>query len=367
MTQFAGSRSLDERRRRRLATESDDASAEPAAPPVSRRVTAFKPPEKSRGPGHFPLRKIISARLWKHTAVGLCGMLLASAIAFAGWAAEVHPARLGPGFVSLFDLSAARLVRWYLSTAIFLSSQLAILIWWLRSQSLQDFKGRYRGWAGCAAIGMIAAFAVETNAVRTLSDTARWLWHIDDGRQSLSCLAALILFGLVAWRFLYREMRDCLAGLALLWLTGLFCAAAVVPMICGTLPIPAFSLRLFQCGAAMLATLCLFMSFLLQARHAIYVTVEPPADGPAWFVALWKRYRGNRKEPTSRKSDTNLKETVALESRPKRRKRSETSKRSAEEATKQVPADVEEKPVPQDTQQSKHTARPERRAMRRSA
>ncbi len=28
----------------------------------------------------------------------------------------------------------------------------------------------------------------------------------------------------------------------------------------------------------MLATHCLFMSFLLQARHAIYVTVEPPAE-----------------------------------------------------------------------------------------
>jgi hypothetical protein len=366
MTQFAGSRSLDERRRRRLATESDDASAEPAAPPVSRRVTAFKPPEKSRGPGHFPLRKIISVRLWKHSAVGLCGMLFVSAIAVAGWAAEVHPARLGPGFVSLFDLSEARLVRWYLSTTIFLSSQLAMLIWWLRSQSLQDFKGRYRGWAGCAAVGFIAAFAVETNAAHAFSETARWLWQIDDGRQTLSCLAALILFGLVAWRFLYRETRDSLASLAFLWLTGLFGAVAVVPLICRTLPISAFSLRLFQCGTAMLAALCLFMSFLLQARHAIYVTVEPPADGPAWFVALWKRYRGNKEAPNSRKSDTNLKETVALESRPKRRKRSDAPKRSAEAPTKQAPADGE-KPAPPETQQSRPSARPERRAMRRSA
>ena len=367
MTQFAGSRSLDERRRRRLATESDDASAEPAAPPVSRRVTAFKPPEKSRGPGHFPLRKIISVRLWKHSAVGLCGMLFVSAIAVAGWAAEVHPARLGPGFVSLFDLSEARLVRWYLSTTIFLSSQLAMLIWWLRSQSLQDFKGRYRGWAGCAAVGFIAAFAVETNAAHAFSETARWLWQIDDGRQTLSCLAALILFGLVAWRFLYRETRDSLASLAFLWLTGLFGAVAVVPLICRTLPISAFSLRLFQCGTAMLAALCLFMSFLLQARHAIYVTVEPPANGPAWFVVLWKRYREKRAESKSGKSEAKTKETVALESRPKRRKRSEASKRSTEDATKEPVAVVEEKPVPKAGQQSQRAVRPERRAMRRSA
>ncbi len=367
MAEFAGSRSLDERRRRRLATESDEALSESAAPPVSRRVTAFKRPEKSRGPGHFPLRKIISARLWKHSVVGFCGMLLASAIVAAGWAAEVHPARLGPGFLPLFDLSAARLVRWYLSTAIFLSSQLAVLIWWLRSQSLQDFKGRYRGWAGCAAIGFIAAFAVETNAVRALSETARWLWHIDDGRQSLGCLAALVLFGLVVWRFLYREMRDCLTSLGLLWLTGLFGAAAVVPMIGGSLPISAFSLRLCQCGTAMLAALCLFMSFLLQARHAIYVTVEPPAERAVWFVALWKRYRGKGKGSASRTSDTNLKEAAASESPSKRKKRGDTSKRSAEEATKQMRAEVEKPAPPQETQQSKQSPRPERRAMRRSA
>jgi hypothetical protein len=367
MAQFAGSRSLDERRRRRLATESDEALAEPAAPPVVRRVTAFKSSEKSRGPGHFPLRKIISARLWKHAAVGFCGLLFAAAIAVAGWAAEAHSARLGPGFVSLFGLSTARVVRWYLATALLLSGQLATLIWWLRSQSLQDFKGRYRGWAACATIGFFAAFAVETHAVRALSDTANWLWHFDEGRQTLIGLAVLILFGLVAFRFLYCEMRDSLTSLAFLWLTCLFGSVAVVPVMCRTLPISAFSLRLFQSGSAMLAALCLFMSFLLQARHAIYVTVEPPANGPAWFVVLWKRYREKRAESKSGKSEAKTKETVALESRPKRRKRSDASKRSTEDATKEPVAVVEEKPVPKAGQQSQRAVRPERRAMRRSA
>src|SRR5579872_7370008 len=145
MAQFAGSRSLDERRRRRLATESEEGLTEAPPAPAPRRTSTAKSPSKSRGPGHFPLRKIVSSKLWKHSIVGLCGLLLAGGLLVSGWAAHVNPARLGPGFVWLFDLSAARFVRSYLSTAMLLSSQLALLIWWLRSQSLQDFKGRYRG------------------------------------------------------------------------------------------------------------------------------------------------------------------------------------------------------------------------------
>ena len=52
----------------------------------------------------------------------------------------------------------------------------------------------------------------------------------------------------------------------------------------------------------MLAAQCLCLSFLFQARHAIYVTVEPPAERSAWFVALWRRYREAAKESRAAKS-----------------------------------------------------------------
>jgi hypothetical protein len=364
MTQFAGSRSLDERRRRRLATESDEGLAEAAPAPISRRASAVKSPSKVRGPGHFPLRKIISSRLWKHSVVGLCGLLLAGGLMVAGWAAHVHPARLGPGFVWLFDLPGARIVRWYLSTAIFLSSQLALLIWWLRSQSLQDFKGRYRGWVGCAIMGLIAAFAVQTNALLAWNETAKWLWHLDDNRLRLSWLAPFVLCGLAAWRFLYREMRDCWTSVALLWLTVFFGAAAIVPMLGGPLPISAFAIRLSQCGMAMLAVLCLFMSLLLQARQAIYVTVEPPAERPFWVVSLWRRYR--RKQEANDKSGKAVKETVAKASRSRRPKRNDASSKPSETRIQDVQAQAEETSLP-NLQKAKQSARVERRTMRRSA
>jgi hypothetical protein len=367
MAQFAGSRSLDERRRRRLATESDEAHAETPTTPIPRRVSGVKSPAKSRGPGHFPLRKVISARLWKHSAIGLGGSLLAAGIVLGGWAAQVHSDRLGPGFAWLFNLSAAHLVRWYVATAIYLTSQLALLIWWLRSQSLQDFKGGYRGWAGCAAIGLFAAFAIQTNALRAWTETAHWLWHIDGKRQSLSWLGPVALCGLIGWRFLYREMRDCLASRALLWLAGLLGAAALVPMVGGPFPIPALSLRMTQCGLAMLAVLCLFMSFLFQARHAIYITVEPPAERPAWFVALWRRYRGRAASSSpAAPAMKPAKEIVAKAARPRRPKRDAASNKATEAPAKpSQPSTEEAQPLP--LQNAKQAARLERRALRRSA
>lgn len=363
MAQFAGSRSLDERRRRRLAVESEEGPAETPATAISRRVSSANKPGTSRGPGQFPLRKIISARLWKHSVVALSGLTLGGGVLVAGWAAQVYPARLGPGFAWLFDLSAARIVRCYLSTAFFLSGQLALLIWWLRSQSLQDFKGRYRGWAGCAAVAFIAAFVVQTSAWNAWSATAQWLWHLDETRQRLSWLAPVILCGLVAGGFLHREMRDCWASSALLWLAVLVGVAAILPMASGPLSISAFSLRLGQCGLGMLAAHCVFMSLLLQSRHAIYVTVEPPADRPVLAISLWRRYRAKRE--TKEVSGSAVKETVASASRSRRRKRNDDSSRSVETRTEDVPANREENSP--ELQQAKPSARQERRAMRRSA
>ena len=192
--QFAGSRSLDERRRRRLATESDEAAPETIVAPMPRRSPAAKVPVKQRGPSHFPLRKAISSRLWKHAGLGLLGLGLSVGILAGGFAAQTHPARLGPGLTWFLDLSTARLVRWYVSSAVFLASQLALLVWWLRSQSLQDFKGGYRGWACCAVLGFLAAFAIQTDAFRAWGVTVDWLWHVDlRHKQTLSWLVPVFL------------------------------------------------------------------------------------------------------------------------------------------------------------------------------
>jgi hypothetical protein len=136
-----------------------------------------------------------------------------------------------------------------------------------------------------------------------------------------------------------------------------------VPMLGSPLPISAFAIRLSQCGMAMLAVLCLFMSLLLQARHAIYVTVEPPSERSFWVVSLWRRYR--RKRDGNDKSASAVKETVAKASRPRRRKPNDDSGKPSETLMQDVQPRAEEISPP--AQRAKQSARVERRTMRRSA
>lgn len=357
MAQFAGSRSLDERRRRRLATESDESAAKIVAAPAPRRAAASKREIRPRGPSHFPLRKVISPRLWKHGLVALVGLLLAAGILAGGWAAETHAARMGPGLAKLFDLSRGRLVRWYVASATFLTSELALLVWWLRSQSLQDFKGRYRGWAACALLGFLAVFAVETDAFRAWSETVAWLWHFDIRHwHTVSWMAPALLAAIPACRFLHREMRDNRTSHALLWLAVLMSAGLGALALSDPLPLPVSSARLVQRGLAMLAALCLLLSFLSHARHAIYVTVEPPAERAAWFVALWRRYRGTRLR--AGKASSGSPESSVTAGGVSRRKRRPASKQSGE-----LPEESAAPVLPS----SKQASRVDQRQMRRSA
>jgi hypothetical protein len=329
---FAGSRSLDERRRRRLATESDETAVEAVTASLPRRASPAKAAVKNRGPSYFPLRKLISARWWKHAGVAFLGLLLAAGILAGGWAAETHAARLGPGLVKFFELKQARLVRGYIATALFLASQLAFLIWWLRSQSLQDFNGRYRGWACCAFLGFVAAFAIQTEALRAWSQTVDWLWRAEFwNKRTLSWMVPTIFCGLPVWRFLHREMRACRLSLTLLCLVVLLGGGFAALEVCGPLPVPALPSRLIQCGIAMLAAQCLFLSLLFHARHAIYISVEPPADRPLWLLTLWRRLRsqGSGSRVPKVASPSRAPSPVASEVRRRKRTEPRPMRRSA--------------------------------------
>ena len=168
MTGFAGSRSLDERRRRRLATDAETVAFEAATEPAPRRLTPPKVKRRRRGPAHFPLRKVISIRYWKLAAVIFLATLAGAGALAGGWAAATHREQLGPGFVLFFRLDAARLIRGFAAVGLLLAGQLALLISWVRSQSLQDFNGRYRGWVVCAILAFLGTMALETQL------TAAW-------------------------------------------------------------------------------------------------------------------------------------------------------------------------------------------------
>ncbi len=133
----------------------------------------------------------------------------------------------------------------------------------------------------------------------------------------------------------------------------------------GSLPLAPTSARLVQCGVAMLAAQCLCLSFLFQARHAIYVTVEPPAERPAWFVALWRRYREAAKESRAAKLAGAKSGSAVPAARVQRGKRSGRSS-----GTGDPPLREADEPLTEPAPKAAPTAKPplrDQRPMRRSA
>jgi hypothetical protein len=361
MTGFAGSRSVDERRRRRLASESDAVSLEAVAEPVPRRASPAKAKRKRRVTSHFPLRKVISIRYWKLAALLIGATAAAAGILVGGWAAATHAEQLGPGFVFLFRLDAARLVRGFAAVGLLLAGQLALLIGWARSQSLQDFNGRYRGWMLCALLAFVAACGIQAQLAAALSATAGWLWPDQLAHQAtLLWLVPAASCGIFVHAYCVREMRDCRVSLAFAWLTFVLGGATAALLLGRPLPFPVWQARLIECAAAVLFVISAFASVLFHARHVVYICVDPPAIRPSRTLALLRRLSpgalfkfkraggGKNGKSADRETITSLKRRTPKRSRPLRRKASEPQPEPPEEEVVAPTARVRVEPAADD-------------------
>ncbi len=299
-TRFAGSRHLDERRRRRLATSAGEQNESDGVVPsstVSARTRVSAKTTASPFVSHFPIHKLISPKLWKLWGIGMLGLFAGIGIIAAGSQVATGNGSLGPGFARLFDLSTGRVAAQFNSLLLLLSSQLALLIWWARSRSLEDFAGRYRHWTWCAGVGLIAALVSATGLHVAWGETAAWLWKSDIENRALLCwlLPAAICAAAVFWT-LNREMCGCRSSSALLWLAVGGWLVAGLAALEIRLPIPRIREELVQAGSPMFASLCLWMSMLLHVRYVVYETPEPPEIRPMRLKFRLPRFRW----PTSR-------------------------------------------------------------------
>ena len=283
---FTGSQSLDERRRRWLVSVNDEVhlNSESAFPSTdtgdthdSSAVDGIRGSQpEAEAVVRFPISRLISRKLWKHLAVGLLGLLIGAGIVYAGWVASSEPKRLGPGFVHLFDLSTGGAARQFCGWLLFLSSQLALLICWVRARSPRDFAGRYRWWAWCAMIGFAAAVTTSNKLHIVWSQTALWQWKLDFWNAGIliwllpvSAAAIWLLFTL------HREMRDCSSSPTMLWTAaGCGLLAALLTLRAVHFPVSAQELQLIHTGVELAAHWALFVSLLLHARHVVHVTAD---------------------------------------------------------------------------------------------
>jgi hypothetical protein len=310
---FAGAKSLDERRRRRLAREGTDAGVEPSRASRGRSRSSDAPQaaksaqaENSLQLPASPVRSRLWREPWKH-ALLIAALLLVNIglVLHANWSV------LRPGSPAATSAIESWLVE-HLAIGYFaLTTRFAWLIYRHRSRSKLDFAGRYRLWIlpalfwtgvfACSMTGWHQSIG-ETLAGQTnipLSIGSRLCWLIP--------AAAILLF-------MTRLLKSEYSVSRLSWRLHLSSVAvAAIAVGCGLLhgtPLdgvwrsPAFTL-----GMILWPTLE-FGSFLLFARHIVHVTNDPiPCvtrprkrliSGGEVFTKLLTWLRASRRKPAKK-------------------------------------------------------------------
>lgn len=300
---FAGSRSVDERRRRRLAAETD---ALPVTSPTraARRLPREAPPDEERLPrGSSPADTLISPRWWKHALVALACTLAWGGMLLLGDRVDrtEHP------LAAIVGLRTGHLARFFSTVMLLAAGQLAFINLWYRSRSRKDFNGSYKVWF-YTAVGWLGVCAfTATGSHWTLADALLGgrpiaIWN---GRLMLWLIPGAIVVTTL-YRLLLREMRDCRLSLWLLRVSAGAASAAATAVLLGPFAVSPRWQLLFEVGGSTAWHLLLALSMLLHARHVIHVTNEPPHSPlPSWrwrFPPLGGRFSFRRTTPPQKSS-----------------------------------------------------------------
>lgn len=289
--QFAGSRFLDDRRRRRLAGEGEESAPTAASRSKSNADntgTATTRNHRSRRKlsKRLPLRRLISPRIWKHCLIAVVMIGVAAGILWAGWEVESIRETCGPAVADLVDLSRGRLLSGFGGLLLLLSSQLSLLIWWVRSRSHTDFSGRYRCWAWAAGIGFVFSCSVSLGLHHIWSKTLIHLLTIDFPRAETLCwLAPALGCASVLFRDLYADMRDCRSSTLFLRIAFIAWATSAVQLLGYGIDLPNGWNVLLVPACTLLGHYSFFMSMLLHARFVTFISAEPPPEQ----APIWKR------------------------------------------------------------------------------
>lgn len=287
---FVGSARLGDRRRRRLAVESedgtdqslsDDAVQDLPSVPGSVRFLDLQRAGGTLNPQPFcdvslPCTVIIPLPLWKHLLGAFLGYALAGVLIAA---AVVDSARVCAeywGLEQLVSLPQPRLATWLSSTLLILSAQLSILIRWGRARSLKDFDGQYRVWMKSSAALLLWAGALSTGAHHIWGKLAARLMNARfEYPDEWNWLAPALLLGLWLATALGREMQRCRASLVV-FSGAILCytvgASCLMPFWKPVGPSRSDAVVL---AATLLGHVSLLFSLALHARHVLYFCADP--------------------------------------------------------------------------------------------
>ncbi|HVV98926.1 MAG TPA: hypothetical protein VHB77_01230 [Planctomycetaceae bacterium] len=351
MAGFAGSQRVDERRRRRLATETEkaesasDSGLECSGATVGLRI------------GHFhecdcPAAGLVFRQRWKHWCAAAGLWLIAIALSVGAFHSQWVHAHIGPEVGRLCTAQDSALVRWFSELVLLLAAESALLVWWGRSRSASDFSGRYRVWGWCAAACLGFGFCVATDLHQILARLAVQRFDLKIPDPALLWLAPVAACGLwIGWR-VRGEMSGCAASRRVVLLAGLCYAGAaglkLAGMGCVTLPagIEPWLTR----GLILSGHVALLLSLTLHAHHVLSNTPEPPPNAApsGWLRAMLARWFARRApEPVEETAAPKRRRKATGEaSAPKKRKRSAPKRtRKAAEPVESEEVEEEEDPA----------------------
>lgn len=280
---FAGSRHLNERRRRRLAQESVcDDTAEKSRP----QTPQTESPESSETPAVW--RQLPDESIIPQSWVQI-GLIVGTAL--SGWMGIMYFSVAASNSTSplayLFSLESRRITDYFSSLSLLLASQLCFVILWYRSQSRKDFSGRYRLWAWAGLFWGICSFCAATRIHRPMAEMLFEMWPTNCWRpHTLYWLGPLTVGFLSVHRLLARETRQ--------FRLSRFCwnSTMAVGLLAGSLYLGAEvfvaeSARVFVTVATTTLWQTLVgISLLVHARYVVHVSNEVHLRVPSRIVQL---------------------------------------------------------------------------------
>ena len=362
--QFVGSKSLDDRRRRRLAVNGYGAPAESTPPDEgASRVES----ELVMSAAAAPWVPAYEWRIWTYGA--MLGLLLIG-VSFALAQPSAFRPELAPLTKHLLEGSRPVLATVTQTMFWFLGAQLAILIAWYRAQCKLDFNGRYRVWPWAAAFCGLAAFCSATNAhvfFGEIVSQGEWLaWRSETVAWLLpACVAAIPLTVLLDRDV--RRGRTTVYTLRATWFLGLATAGLE---LCASDLQEQFWYPAVRSIVPLYFGATLFLGFWLHARVVAFVCPDPPeCDEPGaasqllgagrWCVQLAgrlmglifrRRVRSEAEDEAAAKPKRRSRKTVdAEEDAAPKRKRKAPAKRAAKPRTRTKIVEDEEEEIEDDS------------------
>ena len=340
--QFAGSKSQDDRRRRRLVVNADDPADDSVSEGTSGTGVASELVASSAAAPWVP---VYEWRIWTYAA--LIGLLVSGA-AFALTQPHAFRPELAP--LTQHLLQGDRPVLAVLIQTIFcaLAAQLAILIGWYRAQCKLDFRGHYRVWTWASIFFSMAALCSATGTHLLLGQMTHQAGLLPWRGETVSwmlpaCVAALLV--VVRLDRDVRRSRCSLYTLRVGWLLGI--AAACLELYASELQAYPWA-GPTRVILPMFVTATVFVGLWLHARVVAYICPDPPdpEERTAWSQLLSAWTWVASRVVWRRKSV----EPAADEVKPKRSRKKATTEDEDEEATpkrkRRAPAKRATKPRP---------------------